>query len=423
MKSRQVSQTSKWAFDYRKLRYKAEAELERVLEEDFSLAQYYDIFDNQDELNAITNDMLSNTVLLSPAIAPRIYDLCSEIKQKLGFSEQIDFYLLSNAEVNAFSINGFGFVPHIICFTSALIQLMTDDELRFVIGHEIGHLIYQHNKLNIVQRFLYKKEEDRPPAMLTIHYLRFIKYAELSADRIGFIAMPDINVVTHAFFKLTCGLTEKQLNFVVAEYLKQLERIREIGVGDLFSSHPNSMIRIQALMDFCASELSPFCKDQKLSETELNANINELMQLLETKPKNDKDLKKVEFLATLGMFMASYDQDSFQQKWDLLYDWISDYTSQPENYLQFDSAEQLSAKTEQICQYYAQQQDNDKFAMMEQIVFITLMDGRLESEEKKRLYELASKLNVSQDALHLIIRKCSENYLAPNKKVMVKGVF
>ena len=44
METQQVSQTSKLAFDYAKLRYKAEAELERVLEEDFSLAQYYDIF-------------------------------------------------------------------------------------------------------------------------------------------------------------------------------------------------------------------------------------------------------------------------------------------------------------------------------------------------------------------------------------------
>ncbi len=230
-------------------------------------------------------------------------------------------------------------------------------------------------------------------------------------------------MVANTFFKLTCGLSEQQLNFVVEEYLKQLERIKEIGVGDLFSSHPNSMIRIQALMDFCASELSPFCTDAKLSETELNKNIDQLMQLLETKPKNEADLKKVEFLAALGIYMASYDKDSFDQKWNLLYDWISDYSSQPENYLQFDNAEQLNSKLEEICNYYTQQQDNDKFALMEQIVFITLMDGRLEPEEKKRLNELAAKLNISSDALHLIIRKCSENYLAPNKKVMVKGVF
>ena len=136
---------------YSKLRYKSEAEIEKVLEEDFSMAQYYDIFDNKDDLDAITNEMLSNCVLLNSAIAPRIYTIYSEIQQKLGFDQLIDFYLQSHTEVNAFSINGFGIVPHIISFTSALIQLMTDDELRFVIGHEIGHLIYQHSKLNIVQ--------------------------------------------------------------------------------------------------------------------------------------------------------------------------------------------------------------------------------------------------------------------------------
>ncbi|MDD4309648.1 MAG: M48 family metallopeptidase, partial [Candidatus Cloacimonetes bacterium] len=320
MKTAQSRQYNQAAINYTKLRYKAEEEIERVLEEDFSMAQYYDIFDNKDDLDAITNEMLSNNVLLSPAIAPRIYSICSEIQQKLGFAEQIDFYLQSHTEVNAFSINGFGIVPHIISFTSALIQLMTDDELRYVIGHEIGHLIYKHSKLNIVHRFLNKREDERLPAMITLHYLRYINYAEISADRIGYIAMPDINVVTNTFFKLTCGLSEQHLNFNAPEYLKQLDRIKEIGTGDLYSSHPNPMIRIQALMDFAASELSSFGMDASLTAAELDERVDELMRLLEKHPKKQKDLMIVRFLATLGMYLATYDEDSFQQKYNQLYD-------------------------------------------------------------------------------------------------------
>lgn len=209
------------AFDFARIRYSSETELERVLEKDFALEQYYDIFDSCDEVEAITTEMLSNTVLLSQSIAPRIYNICSEIQAKLSFTGKIDFYLQAAAEINAFSINGYNYVPNIICFTSALIQQMNDDELRFVIGHEIGHLIYEHNKLDVVQRFLNKREDERLPAMITLHYLRFINYAEISADRIGFLAMPDIHVVTNTFFKLTCGLSEQHLNFDASEYLKQ----------------------------------------------------------------------------------------------------------------------------------------------------------------------------------------------------------
>ena len=405
--------------DFARIRYSAETELERVLEKDFALEQYYDVFDNRDEVESITNEMLSNTVLLSEAIAPRIYSLCSEIQKKLGFAERIDFYLLSSAEVNAFSINGYDYVPNIICFTSALIQQMNDDELRFVIGHEIGHLIYDHNKLDVVRRFLNKNEDERLPAMITLHYLRFIKYAEISADRIGFIAMPDINVVTNTFFKLTCGLSQEHLNFDAAEYLKQLDRIREIGVGDLFSFHPNSMIRIQALMHFAESELTSQNSSSPLSRDELDAKVSELLALLETKPKKEKEQKIVEFLAAVGLYMAILDQDSLEDKWNLLFDWISDYTTQPEIYLQFKDETELEERVKAVCKHFAAQQDNDKFALMEKIVCVTLIDGRLELNEKRRLAEIAAAVNITPDALNLIIRNCSESVLTPIKRIML----
>jgi hypothetical protein len=160
--------------------------------------------------------------------------------------------------------------------------------------------------------------------------------------------------------------------------------------------------------------------DASISASELDERVDELMQLLEKHPKKQKDLMNVRFLSTIGMYLATYDEDSFQQKYNVLYDWISDFSSQPEVYLLYDSPEESTEKIKQICQYYAQQQDNDKFLLLESIVLITMMDGRMEPEEKKRLYELATMLNISSDALNLIIRKSSEKYLAPNKKVMMK---
>jgi hypothetical protein len=403
--------------DLDKIRFQAEVELERILEEDFALAQYYDIFDNREQLESITNEMLSNTLLLSPVIAPRIYNLCQEIQEKLGFDEKIDFYLQSSADINAFSINGFDFVPHIICFTSSLIQNMTDDELRFVIGHEMGHLIYDHNKLDIIQKFLNKSEGERIPAMIALHYLRFIKYAEISSDRVGFLAIPEIKVATHTFFKLSCGLSEEDLNFDADEYLKQLDRIREIGVGNLYTTHPNSMIRIKALMDFAASELSPHKAKKPISAKKLNDNVLDLLSLLETKPKKEKDKKIVEFLSAVGMYMASYDPQTMREKWNALYDWISDYTTQPEVYLEFKDRDAMMRQKRRICKYYADRQDSDKFTLLQRVVYLTLMDGRLEQEEKKRLIDIGASINISADAVNLIIREASEAYLEPDIKM------
>ncbi len=406
--------------DYNRLRFKPEVEVERVLEEDFSLSQYYDIFDNKDDLEAFTSEMLSSALLLNRIIAPRIYDICDEVKTKLGFDESIDFYLFANAEANAFSLNGFGLVPHIISFTSALIQQVSDDELRWIIGHEIGHLIYCHNKLDVAQKFFPKNDDDRPPAGMTINYARYRNYSEISADRIGFIAMPDIGTVTKSLFKITYGIPDTHFKLDIEEYMKQLNRIKEINVGNLFSTHPNSMIRIKALLDFAQSELYPSGNENAVSATALDEGILENLRLLEYYPKGDRDKKIVEFLAAAGMYMASFEEESMPRKWDLLYDWLSDYTSEPEKYLHFENYDEVVSRTKGICERFANEASDDVFPLLERIIAVTVLDGRLEPEEKKRLFEISRMVNVSQDAMNLTIKRVSENYMTPIRKNAVK---
>ena len=64
------------------------------------------------------------------------------MKQKLQFEEKVDFYITGDSSVNAFSVAAEDEnEPHIVNINSALFDLMSRDELRFVIGHELGHLI------------------------------------------------------------------------------------------------------------------------------------------------------------------------------------------------------------------------------------------------------------------------------------------
>ena len=177
----------KKVINYEALRFAGELEMKKILEDDFALSNYYDIFDKEDEVIEATNTMLTNTVKLNNLMAPRLYSICEEITKYLAFDEEINFYLVSSPEVNAFSINGFGFEPHIICLTSSLINLLNDDELHFVIGHEIGHLIYEHSKLDVVRRILSNREESDISNSLSYNLARWQKYAEVSSDRIGYL--------------------------------------------------------------------------------------------------------------------------------------------------------------------------------------------------------------------------------------------
>jgi len=409
--------------DFSRLRFQGEKELVRVLEEDYALASYYDIFDNKDELESITNHMLANTVKLNKVIAPRLYNLCEGIQKFFDYQEKIDFYLVATSEVNAFSINGFGIVPHIICFTSSLIQQLNDDELRFVIGHELGHLIFKHSQLDVVNKILYNRENEEIPAALAIYFLRWQRYAEISCDRIGYLAVPDVKIIGTVFFKFASGLNEAYLNFDINEYLKQLDKIREIAVGDFYSSHPNNLVRIQNLLHFSESELMPGKKKKgALSEWDLNTKMMELMNLLEVHPKKEKEKRFVEFYSSVGFYIAHAAGEISEKVWKTLYDWLADYTTQPENYLIFKSIDEVKDRMLAICKYFARKHDGDKYELFEKIAQLALLDGRLEQAEKVCLFEIGGYLKISKDEITHIIRRSSENFLNPSRKMLFHSV-
>ena len=101
-------------------------------------------------------------------LLPDVYSLCQEVKQKLNFKEKVDFYITGDSEVNAFSLaaedDG---SSHIVNINSGLFDLMTRDELRFVIGHELGHLINKDTALNRLIAFVFPPEAQVP---VTLQY-------------------------------------------------------------------------------------------------------------------------------------------------------------------------------------------------------------------------------------------------------------
>ncbi len=407
-------------FNFDKLRFSAEKELVRVLEEDY--ATYFDIFDNKEELENFTTAMLANAVKLNKVIAPRLYNICAEIKKLFGFKEKIDFYLFSSSEVNAFSINGFGIVPHFICFTSSLLQQLTDPELRFVIGHEIGHLIYKHSQLDVVNKILANRENEEIPAALAIHFLRWQRFAEISSDRIGYLASPDIKVIGSVFIKFAAGLSEEYLQYNINEYLKQLDKIKKIATGDFYSTHPNNLVRIQCLLHFTESALLPAKITKKITEKALEKKTMELMNLLEVHPKKEKEKKIVEFFSSVGTYLAYSESSLSETEWKTLFEWLANYTTQPEQYLEFDSKTELHQRVVNVCRYFSHRHDGIKYDLFERITQLALLDGRLEPEDKNRLFEIGKLLNISQEEITHVIRRSSESYLSPTRKMIINKI-
>ena len=390
--------------NYSKLRFDEETNLVKVLEDDFAFKNYYGIFENEDELTNVVNSLLSRGIQLNKIIAPRLYQICSDVKKTIDFDEDIDFYIISDVEFNAFSINGFNYVPHIICLTSSLVQSFSDDELAFVIGHEIGHLIFKHSQLGIVRSMLINNASRSLPAQIQNIFARWQKYGEISSDRIGYIAMPNIETIGKVFFKLASGLSEEHLQFNIKEYLNQLDNIKNMSRSEFFASHPSNLVRLKCLELFSQSEFYSECKQTPMSQDELKAAMHEVLNLLEYHPKNDDQKYAVEFIASVGMFISCVDGEINPKENETLYNFLSRYTSQPENYLKFKDIQEVVDRTNAICEYYADAKNDSKFTLCELIAYLTICDGKLDEQEKRALYDLADRLHIEHDRMTQIIR-------------------
>jgi len=392
-------------------RYEGETELVKILEDDFALKNYYDIFKHEDDLRSFTNSLLTNGVKLNSVIAPRLHEICNRVKETLNFTEEIDFYVVSSVHFNAFSVNGFGFFPHIICFHSALIQFFTDEELAFIIGHEIGHLMFKHSQLRIVSMILSESESKNVPAQVRNTYSRWSQYAEISSDRMGFMAQPNLETIGKVFFKLVSGLSEEHLKFDINEYLKQLDQIKNMSYKEFYASHPTSLIRLKCMELFSQSELYHDCKSNPMEKNALLSEMRETMRLLEYHPQSDDQKNAVEFLASVGMYVTCADEEINPKELEIIYEFLSRFTSQPEVYFSFKDFQEVVNRKNAICEHYAQSKNDYKFFLYEQMVFLSVCDGKLDEKEKSVLFEVAERLGIDEDRRNRTIISISSEYL------------
>ena len=137
---------------------------------------------------------LATKVKLSPHQLPRLYNLLPPICKKLGIKEP-DFFLEMSPEPNAYA---FGDTQTAITITSALVDLMTEDELRAVIAHECGHIACHHMLYHTIAALLVQASgamEVLSSLAAPIKYALFYweRKSELSCDRAAaYVTSPQV---------------------------------------------------------------------------------------------------------------------------------------------------------------------------------------------------------------------------------------
>ena len=230
----------------------------------------------------VRRHLLATSVRLSRSMAPVLHQHADVCADKLGLKIPLEIYVYSSPQFNAACVkpeDGRLFVM----FSSSLLEAFQDSELRFVMGHEIGHHIYGHHDIPI--GYILRGEQKPPPA-LALQLFAWSRYAEISADRAGAHCAEDLESTARALFRLASGLTGNSIEFQLDEFLSQVDAMQtedaEPGQGapmeDWFSTHPFSPLRVKALKLYDESVLA---HDGGNSVDTLEASVQTLMSLME----------------------------------------------------------------------------------------------------------------------------------------------
>jgi len=195
---------------------------------------------------------------------PHLYRAVQEGCEILDVPKRPTVYIQPGG-LNAFTA---GVEQPILVFNAGLIDAMTEEELRFVVGHELGHIKSGHVLYYQIAMLLPVLAEVVGAATfgigsllsfpLEVALVRWQRMSELTADRAGLLACQDVNAATTAMIKLA-GLPLKFFDKVNTEdFLAQarefeafdsdkLDWVAKIlsGIGQ---SHPWTVMRASELL-------------------------------------------------------------------------------------------------------------------------------------------------------------------------------
>ena len=134
-----------------------------------------------------------------------------------------------------------------IIFTSRLIELLDVNELKYIVAHEIAHHQYQH--------YLYPNPKDAENHLRYFNLINLQKNAEISADRLGFTVLGDLEQTMKAMIKISSGLSSEHIKYNFDNFMNQLEDLKKLESNPYLmnSSHPSIFTRAQAVLWFSQS--------------------------------------------------------------------------------------------------------------------------------------------------------------------------
>lgn len=198
---------------------------------------------------------------ISKEFYPKIYGLLDKACSVLNMDYRPLLYTRRDDSINAFTVGVEN--PIIVCNTGT-IELLTEDELLFVMGHEVGHIKSRHTLYHQVGLFLPMMADlitglgslITLPLQLALY--RWERMSKFTADRAGLLACQNFASACRMMMKAAGvpsnyykdiqieAFIEQAKEFELMDYEKMNQAIKLLSVMD--SSHPWLVMRAAELI-------------------------------------------------------------------------------------------------------------------------------------------------------------------------------
>ena len=180
-------------------------------------------------------------VLIGPEQFPELHQMVAEGAANIGLAEAPQAFVFNSAGlINALAVRLMG--ANYVWLTSALIDADTDAQVRFVIGHELGHhaaghLDWRKNLLML------------PGWIVPFLGQAYSRSRELTCDRVGAYLAQDLDAARSALQVLACGSIKLNPLMNQQAFEAQEQMVPPIAglIVHIFSYYPRLSRRVEEL--------------------------------------------------------------------------------------------------------------------------------------------------------------------------------
>ena len=347
-------------------------------------------------------EYLARAVRIDSNIMPSVAAAIASLTDRAFVTGEVECYVYPHLAINA-SVTIDGGSRTLIALSSGAVNNLDADELRFLLGHELGHMLFSHLDVDIEGL---AKSGSLPPTVC-MRLRAWQRACEISADRVGLVCCGSLEHAARALFKTVSGVTATGLvvrpEYFAEQWQHLLDEVTIDGGRDHWThTHPFPPLRMKAMTVFAESS----------SLEQADREVSRMLALMNpdgnAEPMGDPLL--AEFLFWGGLYIALADRHVVAAEMERIQTVapegvdVSRLVSEPD----LTDALCLHRFREMVSKRRQKLSSVEKHGIICGLIDVASADGHVAPAEFRRLLELGGGIDVPETGCELIVRQYLE---------------